>query len=36
MPKQWTMDDLEAMSGHDRHNLFKNAVRLSNTPESCD
>lgn len=35
MPKQWTMDDLEAMSVHDRHNLFKNAVRLSNTPEGA-
>ncbi len=32
MPKQWTLDDLEAMSVHDRHNLFKNAARLSHTP----
>jgi hypothetical protein len=35
MPKQWTLDDLEAMSLHDRHTLFKNAVRLSHTPEGA-
>ena len=33
MPKQWTLDYLEALSVHDRHNLFKNAVRLSHTEE---
>lgn len=32
MPKQWTLDDLESISVHDRHNLFKNAIRLAHTP----
>lgn len=31
MPKQWTVDDLEALSPHDRHTLFKNAARQSHT-----
>lgn len=35
MPKQWTLDDLEEMSVHDRHQLFKNAARLSHTPEGA-
>lgn len=35
MAKHWTLDDLEAMSPHDRHTLFKNAVRLSHTPEGA-
>jgi hypothetical protein len=35
MAKNWTLDKLEAMSVHDRHNLFRNAVRLSHTPEGA-
>jgi hypothetical protein len=35
MPKQWTIDDLEALSVHDRATLYKNATRLAHTPEGA-
>jgi hypothetical protein len=33
MAKQWTIEDLGALSVHDRATLFRNASRLAHTPE---
>jgi hypothetical protein len=36
MAKQWTPDELKALSVHDRGNLYQSASRLAHTPEGAD
>lgn len=35
MAKNWTMENLKAMSVHDRANLYKSACRLGHTPDGA-
>lgn len=35
MAKQWTLDELKALSVHDRATVYKNASRLAHTPEGA-
>ena len=35
MDKEWTLDELKAMSVHDRAELYKNASRLAHKPEGA-
>ncbi len=35
MPKIWTSDELKSMSVHERAELYRNACRLSHTPEGA-
>lgn len=35
MAKKWTLDDLKALSVHQRADLYKNACRLGHTPEGA-